>query len=93
MAELVVQYANGGEMRATTNHLTVQAAIEAQGDLGWVGMTSLEISCQGMASSIGKTHNGDAHQQLHMNMIWYDVATLHSRKGMSGIELLMDHSH
>ena len=75
VAELVQQFAIGGEMRTTTNHPTVQAAIEAQRDLGWDDFFRGYLVKEWLPA-LEETHNGDAHQQFYQfqKIMWYDIA-------------------
>ena len=75
VAELIEQYAEGGEMRATTNHPSVQVALEAQRSLGWDDFFRGYLVKEWLPA-LEQTHNGDAHQQFYQfqKLIWYEVA-------------------
>ncbi len=75
VAELVEQYANGGEMRATTEHPQIQEALEAQSNLGWDDFFRGYL-VQEWLQALEATHNGDAYQQFYQfqKIIWYEVA-------------------
>jgi len=75
VANLVEQYANGGEIRTTSEDPRIQEALEAQRDLGWDDFFRGYLVKE-WYQALESTHHGDAHQQFYQlqKLIWYEVA-------------------